>query len=158
MLTCPQCVSMARVKSGVIKGRQRYQCKDCRYLYTVAHKSDTSTSAQRRLAVILYLEGLGFRAIGRVVGFSHVAVYQWIKALGADVTQLKRPAAQMVKLDELHQYVEHQKMRAGCRLLLIDLATACSLLSLTPGQHNRPTIRGGHCEADSSHDWLVRPL
>ena len=130
MLNCPRCLSVARVKSGVLNGRQRYKCKACRYLYTVAHKSDISTAAQRRMAVTLYLEGLGFRSIGRILGFSHVAIYQWIKALGEEVAQIKRSAAHIVEMDELHSYVGHKKTIAGSGLLLIDLENASSMLSL----------------------------
>ncbi len=130
MLNCPRCSSADRVKTGVLNGRQRYKCKACRYLYTVAHKSDISTVAQRRLAVTLYLEGLGFRSIGRILGFSHVAIYQWIKALGEEVAQIKRAAAHIVEMDELHSYVGHKKTIVGSGLLLIDLANASSMLSL----------------------------
>jgi len=101
------------VKSGVIQDHQRYKCKECLYLYTVPHKYDTATPAQRRMAVTLYLEGLGFRSIGRILGFSHVAIYQWIKALGEEVAQMKRPSAQIVELDELHSYVGHKKLLLG---------------------------------------------
>ena len=133
MLSCPRCASTDRVKSGVIQDHQRYKCKGCHYLYTVPHKSDTATPAQRRMAVTLYLEGLGFRSIGRILGFSHVAIYQWIKALGEEVAQMKRPAAQIVELDELHSYVGHKKTTAGSGLLLIELGNASSMLSLEPG-------------------------
>jgi len=132
MLTCPRCSSADRVKGGVISGRQRYKCKACQYFYTVHYKSDTSTPDQRRMAVTLYLEGLGFRSIGRVLGFSHVAIYQWIKALGKEVAQIKRPAAQIVEMDELHSYVGHKKTTLGSGLLLIDLGNASSMLSLGP--------------------------
>ena len=132
MLNCPRCTSADKVKSGTNKGCQRYKCKTCQYFFTVARKSDTATTDQRRLAVTLYLEGLGFRSIGRVLGFSHVAVYQWIKALGEEVAQIKRPAAQIVELDELHSYVGHKKTIAGSGLLLIDLGNASSMLSLAP--------------------------
>ena len=132
MLNCPRCLSAARVKSGVLNGRQRYKCKACRYLYTVAHKSDISTAAQRRMAVTLYLEGLGFRSIGRILGFSHVAIYQWIKALGKEVVQIKRSAAHIVEMDELHSYVGHKKTIVGSGLLLIDLGSASSMLSRGP--------------------------
>ncbi len=133
MLSCPRCASSDKVKSGMKDGRQRYKCKLCRYLFTVAHKSDTATADQRRLALTLYLEGLGFRSIGRVLGFSHVAVYQWIKVFGEEAAQVKRQAAQIVELDELHSYVRHKKTIAGSGLLLIDLGTASSMLSLEPG-------------------------
>jgi transposase len=130
MLNCPRCASADKVKSGITKGRQRYKCQTCQYFFTVAHKSDTATPDQRRLALHLYLEGLGFRSIGRILGFSHVAVYQWVKAFGENVEQIKRPAAQIVELDERHSYVGHQKTIAGSGWLLIDLATASSMLSL----------------------------
>ena len=81
MLNCPRCTSANKVKSGLKEGRQRYKCKQCRYLFTVAQKSDTATTDQRRLALTLYLEGLGFRSIGRVLGFSHVASISGSKRL-----------------------------------------------------------------------------
>jgi len=130
MLDCPRCSSAVRVKSGVIQGRQRYKCKECQYFYTVSHKSDTGTPDQRRMAVNLYLESLGFRSIGRYLGFSHVVIYQWIKALGEEVSQIRRPAAQIVELDEMHSYVGHKKTIVGFGLLLIDLGNASSMLSL----------------------------
>jgi len=121
-----------KVKSGVNKGRQRYKCKKCQYFFTVAHKSDTATPDQRRLALTLYLEGLGFRSIGRILGFSHVAVYQWVRAFGENLKQIKRPVAKIVELDELHRYVGHKKTTVGSGLLLIDLENAFSMLSLAP--------------------------
>ena len=132
MLNCPRCASADKVKSGINKGCQRYKCKTCQYFFTVAHKSDTATPAQRRLALTLYLEGLGFRSIGRILGFSHVAVYQWVKCFGKSVEQIKRSSAQIVELDELHSYVGHKKATAGSGLLLIDLGNASSMLSLAP--------------------------
>ena len=133
MFDCPRCSSGEAVKSGKAKGRQRYKCKCCGYFYTVTQKSDNATDAQRRLALTLYLEGLGFRSIGRILGFSHVAVYQWIRAFGERITQLKASPAQIVEMDEMHSYVGHKKTIAGSGLLLIDLESAFCMLSLAPG-------------------------
>ena len=130
MLSCPRCSSVDRVKTGTVNDRQRYKCKACRYLYTVGHKSDTSTADQRRMALTLYLEGLGFRSIGRILGFSHVAIYQWIQALGEEVALIKRPSAQIVEMDEMHSYIWHKKTIVGSGLLLIDLENASSMLLL----------------------------
>ncbi|MCF6338724.1 MAG: IS1 family transposase, partial [Gammaproteobacteria bacterium] len=71
MQECPRCKSRNFIKSGVVKERQRYKCKECAYHYSVIQKSDTSKESERRLALTLYLEGLGFRSIGRILGFSH---------------------------------------------------------------------------------------
>ena len=102
----------------------------CHYHYTVAQKSDTSSVAQRKLALNLYLEGLGFRSIGRLLGFSHVAVYQWIRAFGEKVEAVRASQpAQIVELDEMHSYIGHKKTIAGSGLLLIDLENAFCMLS-----------------------------
>jgi len=132
VLNCPRCASADTVKSGIKIGRQRYKCKTWQYCFTISHKSDTAIPDQRRLALSLYLEGLGFRSIGRILGFSHVAVFQWVKTFGENLESIKRPAAQIVELDELQSYVGRTKTTAGFGLLLIDLANAFSMLSLAP--------------------------
>ncbi len=129
MLECPRCKSHKSIKSGIVKGRQRYKCKECAFHYSVAQRSDTSKESQRRLALTLYLEGLGFRSIGRILGFSHVAVYNWIKAFGSQIESLKQKEATLVEMDEMHSYVGNKKTIAGSGLLLIDLDTASSMLS-----------------------------
>ena len=143
MRSCPKCSSQNTIKSGKIKDRQRYRCKACQYHYTVAQKSDTSSGAQRKLALNLYLEGLGFRSIGRLLGFSHVAVYQWIRAFGEKVEAVRAAQpAQMVELDELHSYIGHKKTIAGSGLLLIDLENAFCMLSRGAGEPKRESNCG----------------
>ena len=117
MKECPKCSSHETVKSGKARGKQRYKCKSCHYHYTVIQKSDTSTEAERKLALTLYLEGLGFRSIGRIMGYSHVAVYNWIKAFGEKVEALTTsPPATILEIDEMHTYIGNKKTIAGSGL------------------------------------------
>jgi len=129
MHECPRCKSQKYIKGGIVKERQRYKCKECAYHYSVVQKSDASTKSERRLALTLYLEGLGFRSIGRILGFSHVTVYHWIKSFGEQVESLKQKEATIVEMDEMHSYVGNKKNTVGSGLLLIDLDTASSMLS-----------------------------
>ena len=80
MMTCPKCEARGCVKDGIVKGKQRYLCHVCEYRHTVRHRG--KSPALKRQALELYLEGLGFRSIGRLLNCSHVAVYTWIKAFG----------------------------------------------------------------------------
>ena len=82
MENCPKCKSTNRVKNGVINKLQRYRCKDCAYDYTVAQKSTGVSVDKKRLALEMYLEGLGFRSIGRILKVSQVSVMNWIRAFG----------------------------------------------------------------------------
>ena len=64
----------------------------------------------KRQALTLYLEGLGFRSIGRLLNCSHVAVYQWIKQYG-EKAQLTLPATELevIEMDEMHSYIGSKK-------------------------------------------------
>ena len=80
-MRCLRCKSDQRIKDGIVKGRQRYQCKACGFRYTVEYKSGI-TPYFKRLALMMYLEGLGFRSIGRILGVSNVAVLSSCFKLG----------------------------------------------------------------------------
>ncbi|NOS75966.1 MAG: IS1 family transposase [Methyloglobulus sp.] len=83
----------------------------------------------------LYLEGMGFRAIGRFLGVSHVAVYYWVRSFGKAVESVRNAAteAKVVEMDELHSYVGHKKTTAGSYpqgtsgRLLIDMGNGSSV-------------------------------
>jgi transposase len=71
----------------------------------------------KRQALALYLEGLGFRSIGRRLNCSHVAVYQWIKRYGEQARLEALPTTELdvVEMDEMHSSVGSKK-----RLLAMD--------------------------------------
>ena len=54
----------------------------------------------------MYLEGLGFRAIGRILKVSHTAVYYWIKQAGKAIElPVDEEIVDVVDLDKLNTYV-----------------------------------------------------
>ena len=78
-MNCPRCKSNNNYKTGIINNRQRYKCKSCQYYYTVSQKSTGVSQDIKRLGLEMYLEGIGFNSIARVLDVSHVTVQQWIK-------------------------------------------------------------------------------
>ena len=130
-MNCPRCGSINHCKDGVIKGRQRYKCKDCKYHYTVEKKSNVKSKETKRLAFELYLEGLGFRSIGRLLKISYGTVFQWIKKWGEHHELPKRSQEiEVVEFDEMHTYVSQKKTTDGYGLLLTDMENGISLLSV----------------------------
>jgi transposase-like protein len=134
MKTCPKCKSEERKKDGIVREKQRYKCKECNYRYTVEKReAKESTQEIRKLALKLYLEGLGFRSIGRILGFSHVSVYYWIRDFGKKIIELgekKEEHISVIEIDEMHTYIGNKKTTNGYGLLLIDLENGSSVLSL----------------------------
>jgi transposase-like protein len=82
-MDCPECKSNHHVKDGKVGGLQRYKCKTCIYRYGVSGKSNVKSVEVKRLALSMYLEGLGFKSIGRVLKISYGTVYAWVKAWGS---------------------------------------------------------------------------
>ncbi len=107
----PRCNSSSHKKNGIVGGRQRYKCHDCGYNYTVELKSTAFSASVKKQALQLYLEGLGFRSIGRVLGVSHVSVQRWIKKFGQELEALKSEnEISIVELDEMHTYIGNKKI------------------------------------------------
>jgi len=79
VMKCYKCNSENHVKAGFIRGLQRYKCKNCGCHFSVEKKSNVKTDEQKRKALHLYFQGMGFRAIGRTLGISYGTVYQWVK-------------------------------------------------------------------------------
>ena len=119
---CPKCKSTERVKNGHIKGRPRFRCKECGYDYTVMQKSTSVPTDKKRLALQMYLEGLGFNSIGRILNVSHVAVMKWIQRYGKQAEELRSEnEIKVMELDEMHSYIGSKKTISGFGLLLIDM-------------------------------------
>ena len=112
--SCPRCSHNQIVKDGIVKNRQRYKCKNCNYRFTVKRRNGKmATKEIKRLALHMYLEGLGFRAIGRILNFSHVAVYNWIKSFGKKLKEVmpssSRNKIKVVEIDEMYSYIGEKK-------------------------------------------------
>jgi transposase-like protein len=134
MAKCPKCHSEGCTKDGIVKERQRYKCKSCGYRHTVATLNYQGMSPNiKRQALELYLEGLGFRSIGRFLNCSHVAVYNWIKAHGESIESIRSSThIDIVEMDEMHTYIGSKKTTAGYGLLLIDMESDSSTALWVP--------------------------
>jgi transposase-like protein len=116
MITCPHCQDTSRqVKAGFTRtGSQRYQCQDCRRQYTPEPRPLGYDDKTKVLALKLYLEGNGFRRIGRLLSVNHQSVVNWINAFHAQLQAKKRtlPAPGKVstlEMDELFTFIGTKK-------------------------------------------------
>ena len=142
-MNCPRCHSSNHTKNGIVCGRQRYKCHDCGYNYSVETKSNTISLSVKKKALQLYLEGLGFRSIGRFLGVSHVSVQKWIKKFGQEAEEIKsEDEISIVEMDEMHTYIGNKKNIAGSGLLLIELGKSSSTALLVAGERKPDNYSG----------------
>ena len=113
--SCPKCLQNNVVKSGIVKERQRFLCKDCNYYFTVKKIGKQIDDYYVTKALQLYLEGLSFREIERIIGVSNVTISSWIKKYN-----IKRPPLsefhstyKVFKQNELIAFMQNEKKIKG---------------------------------------------
>lgn len=120
---CPKCGSLEIVKSGIVKERQRFKCKECKYFFTVAKLGKEIDSYYVIKALQLYIEGISYREIERILGVSHVTVMNWVKKyhVKAPKNTEYRPTYKVLTHSELIKYMNQPANLKGTGLVLTEL-------------------------------------
>lgn len=120
--SCPKCQQKNVIKSGIVNERQRYLCKDCHYYFTVKKLGKQIDSYFVTKALQLYLEGLSYREIERIIGVSHVTISSWIKKY-----KIKRPSHsefhpvyKVFKQNELVDFIQNEENIKGFGLIITE--------------------------------------
>ncbi|MEO8339300.1 MAG: hypothetical protein ABI604_06210 [Nitrospirota bacterium] len=113
-LACKKCGESRYVKSGTIRGHQRYLCQDCG-----CHFTETAVRgkppAMKALAILLYAMGnITQSMIARLLGVSHADVYKWVgKKAEHTPARSVTSADEMLQVDEVWHCVNGEKIRFG---------------------------------------------
>ena len=127
---CPNCNHNESIKSGVIKQRQRYKCKKCNYYFTVNKLGKKIDDYYVNKALQLYLEGLTYREIERILGVSHVSIMNWVKKYN-----IKRPyhgnyhpTYKILNASELSLYFQKPENLSGAGVIITELGDKFMLI------------------------------
>jgi len=77
---------------------------------------------KKALALCLYLHGLSFRAIARIIKIDHAAVYRYIRKYAEANYEKPEPsddAVIMLELDEMWHYLTNKKTSSGFGRLIV---------------------------------------
>ena len=135
VIRCPKCQSSSYIKDGIIHEKQRVKCKECNYRYTVLQRG--LGNEIRRQALQLYLAGLGFRSIGRLLKCSHVTIAQWINEHGDTIKSIRASSEiNLVKTMDLHDFIDNKNHVKNSSALIFDMQNESTSLciSITPRQ------------------------
>jgi len=127
---CPNCNSESFVKSGIVNDRQRYKCKTCSYYFTVNKHGKNISDYYVNKALQLYLEGLTYREIERILGISHVSVMNWVKKYNVK-RPLKldyHPTYKILSFKELTNFFSNQKNIEGAGVIVNELGDKFMLI------------------------------
>lgn len=115
MMKCKYCWSEKYSKNGFAHGLQRYKCKSCQRNFTTQTPAGYSMEMRLR-ALKMYLEGLGFRSIGRILNVSNVTVFNWIHSFAKNFPQKDEVwmaenlrCIPVIQIDEFWHYVKKKR-------------------------------------------------
>lgn len=127
---CPRCEGQQVIKSGIINDRQRFQCKKCRYYFTVNKLGKEIDSYYVTKALQLYIEGVSYREIERILGVSHVSVMNWVKKyrIKAPKNTDYRPTYKILNHKELCEYFADKGHLDGAGMMVTELGDKYMLI------------------------------
>jgi transposase len=116
MPSCKSCQSKTNIKSGIVRGIQRYKCKDCGLHFVEGdRRNKPETAVKKALCVLLYGMGKGsFCMIAKILGHAPSIIYRWIKeamdetpepAIPGDITE--------IEFDEMWHFIKKKVKKYG---------------------------------------------
>lgn len=129
-IACPQCQSEDIAKSGVVKGRQRFRCRSCNYHFTVLKQGKNIDPYYVIKALQLYIEGVTFREIERILGISHVSVMNWVRRynIKAPENYEYRPTYKVLSHGELLEFLARRDALKGKGCMITELGDKFMLI------------------------------
>ena len=85
-MECTKCGNENSVKAGYVKGEQRYKCKGFGYQF-VPTRCKGKPEKDKQLAIWLYLHGLSFRTIAKLIKVTHKTIHDWVKAYAINIKE-----------------------------------------------------------------------
>lgn len=130
MKQCPSCNSAKIIKSGILNDRQRYKCKSCNYHFTVEKMGKKIDDYYVIKALQLYMEGLTYREIERIIGVSHVSVMNWVRQYNIHRPNNPNyhPNYKILTSSELSEYTADVNNLKGSGLLITELGDKFMLI------------------------------
>jgi len=116
MRECKNCKSEKTDKSGKVRGKQRYKCKECGYNFVIGdERTNEKIAALKALCVLLYSLGKGsYNMMGKLFGRNRSLIYRWIREAGLNAEE---PAINgeitQIEFDEMWHFIQSKKTNFG---------------------------------------------
>src|SRR5215207_6564013 len=135
-LRCKRCGSEEHVKNGLMRGQQRYLCKECGLNFTNTPPRGKPL-ALKAAAVLLYVSGLSMNRTAQLLGVSTPTIQAWLEQFAQAYAQKPEPEgrAVVIELDEMWHDLKKSPNRSG--------SGAARLAAIPAGES--PANRGVQC-------------
>lgn len=138
----PECSRQHIRKNGHRRGKQNHLCVDCGRQFIDSYGPCGYSDWVKRLSLRMYVNGMGFRGIGHVIGVDHATVIGWIKQVGECLPDTYDPEAipQVGELDKLETFVGRKRDKLWIWTVVDHFHPG--ILGWAVGNHSAETFRG----------------
>lgn len=116
MCECKNCKSSNVVKSGKVRGKQRYKCKECGYNFVIGdERTNEKIVALKALCVVFYSLGkASYNMLGKIFNRDRALIYRWIREAGlnAEEPTISGQITQ-IEFDEMWHFIQSKKPSFG---------------------------------------------
>ena len=116
MPSCKNCKSERVVKNGIVRGKQRYKCKECGYNYVEGDdRTNEKIVAKKAMCVILYsMSKASFNMLAKIFDTWPSLVYRWIVEAGATLPEPEVSGEiRHMEFDEMWHFIKSKKTNFG---------------------------------------------
>ena len=116
MPECKNCQSEKVIKSGQVRNKQRYKCKECGYNFVIGDgRTSEKIIALKALCVLFYSLGKGsYNMLGKLFNRNRSLVYRWIREAGINTEEpVVSERITQIEFDELWHFIQSKKQNFG---------------------------------------------
>ena len=116
MPECKSCHSLNTIKSGKVRGKQRYKCKDCGLNFVEGDgRTNEKVIALKALCVVFYSLGKGsYNMLGKIFGRNRSLIYRRIREAGLLTEEpVIDGEIKEIEFDEMWHFIQSKKQNFG---------------------------------------------
>ena len=121
-MSCPKCNHGHIIKSGMVKGAQRWKCRGCGFQFTRTTPRGKPIW-QKSLVVFLYCHGVSMNALAKMFQVQTSSILKWIRKFAKEHYEKPEPKGKAIvmELDEMWHYIKKNGRNSGYGKLWIVL-------------------------------------
>jgi transposase len=114
-IVCKKCGGSRYVKSGFIRGNQRYKCNDCGFNFKLGDNRGKIKPEAKALGLLMYGSGkASYGMIARLFNVSRPAVLYWIRSMDSKLPEpVVDTEIEEVSIDEMWHFLNKKNERFG---------------------------------------------
>ena len=143
-ITCKRCNSINVVNNGIVRGKQRFKCKDCLYNFVDGDKREKPRVEAKALALLMYGScKASYGMIARLFNVSRTTILNWIRIMGKSLPEPKfETDVKEIQMDEMWHFInkKNEKYGSGEPWIVLETEPLDGLLAIVMLRRSRSSM------------------